>query len=430
MDNIALAGLGILLMLILVFLRVPIAYAMLGVGLAGAAAVLGAEAALQLVASDVYRQFGSYSLTVIPLFILMGKIVHHTGASSRLFHAAYTWIGHLPGGVALTTILGSIGFSAISGSNSAATATMGSVAIPELKKYNYNTRVAAGAVAVGGTLGALIPPSTALIIIAVQSEQSIARLFKAALVPGLVVGLMLLVTAWVICARRPELGPPGPKSSWRERMVALGGVTEVAALFLLTIGGIFVGLFTPTEAAAVGAFGAIVIAVLRRSLTWEVFLKAVFETLATSAMVVLLVTSAVVFGRFLAVTRMPFELASWVAELGLPAIAILMVVMGIYIIGGALMDALGFLVISIPIFFPLITGLGYDLVWFTIIATLLTTLGAVTPPIGVNVFVVAAMEKTMDSATVFKGVAPYYIPYAVALTLFIVFPDIILFAVV
>lgn len=429
MDHTTLAVLGIVVMLGLLFLRVPIAFAMLGVGLAGSTVILGPEAGLQLLASDVYRQFASYSMAVVPLFILMGMVIYHSGASARLFQAAYTWIGHLPGGVAATTILASIAFSCVSGSNSASTATMGSVALPEMRKYGYDNRIAGGAVAIGGTLGILIPPSTALIIIAVQSEQSITRLFQAALVPGLIVGALIVATVILICLRRPELGPPGPKASWAARLRALSGVVEVATLFVLAIGGMFAGLFTPTEAAGVGALGALLIAAARRALSPSRLGKAMLETLATSAMVVMLIAGAVVFGRFLALTRMPFELAEWVGGLALPAVIVLGVVVVIYLIGGALMDALGFLVISIPIFFPLVTEIGYDLVWFTVIVTLVTTVGAVTPPIGVNVFIVAGIDKSLDVVTIFRGVAPYFVPYLGALILFTAVPALVLFPV-
>lgn len=429
MDHTTLAVLGIVVMIGLLFLRVPISFVMLAVGLAGSTIILGAEAGLQLLAADIYRQFASYSMAVVPLFILMGMVIFHSGASTRLFQAAYTWIGHLPGGVAVTTILASIAFSCVSGSNSAATATMGSVALPEMRKYGYDNRISGGAVAIGGTLGVLIPPSTALIIIAVQSEQSITRLFQAALVPGLLVGAMLVATAVLICIRTPELAPPGPKATWPERMRALAGVVEVGLLFGVTLGGMFAGLFTPTEAAAVGALGALVIAAARRSLSWKTLERSLLDTLSTSAMVVLLIASAVVFGRFLALTRMPFELAEWVSGLTVPAAAILSVVVVIYLIGGALMDALGFLVISIPIFFPLVTEVGYDLIWFTVVVTLITTVGAVTPPIGVNVFIVAGLDKASTVVTVFRGVVPYLGTYLLALILFTVFPGIVLFAV-
>jgi len=429
MDPTTLAILGIVALMVLIFLRVPVGFAMVGVGLIGSTMQLGAGASLQLLASDIYRQFSSYTIAVVPLFILMGMVIFHSGMSSRLFDAAYAWVGHFPGGIAATTILSSIAFSAVSGSNSAATATMGSVALPEMKKYGYDRAFAGGAVAVGGTLGVLIPPSTALIIIAVQSEQSISRLFQAALFPGLLVGALLLGTTLLVARRNPELGPPGPRATWTQRFRSLSGVVEVAFLFLLAIGGMFLGWFTPTEAAGVGAMGAFLIAFAGRSLPLPKAGQAVLDTLRTSAMVVLLIAGAVVFGRFMALTRLPFDLAEWVGGLPVPPVVVLLVVILIYLLGGALMDALGFLVISIPIFFPLAIELDYNLVWFTIVVTLITTFGAVTPPVGVNVFIVTGIDSTFDVLTVFRGVLPYFIPYAAALALFIAVPSTILFAV-
>lgn len=429
MSPTLLAIVCLVVLLLLMFLRMPIAFAMLLIGFLGVAIFSNVESALHLVASDIYRQFSSYTMAVIPLFVFMGQVVYQSGMSTKLFDAAYKWIGSLRGGVAATTIATSVAFSSVSGSNSASTATMGAVALPELRKYNYNRGFAGGSVAIGGTLGIILPPSTALIIIAVQSEQSISTLFQASLFPGLLVAALLLITAFVIAWMNPKLGPAGSKSSWQERFRSLDGVLQVVILFLIAIGGMLLGWFTPTEAAGVGAFGAVVITWLTRSLTWEKFWRSIIDTLRTSAFVVLLVTSAIVFGRFLSLTRLPFDLADWVSQLSVAPVVVLLIVIGIYLVGGALMDAMGFLVISIPIFFPLLVSLGYDLVWTTIIVTLVTTLGAVTPPVGVNVFIVSGMSKELDVMTVFRGVLPFFIPYALAIAAFIIFPDLILFAI-
>lgn len=429
MSPTVIAIVGIVILLGVLFLRLPVSFAMLAVGFFGAVVLSGQDSALQLLASDLYRQFSSYTMAVVPLFILMGQIIFRTGMSSKLFDAAYKWVGHFRGGIAATTILASIAFSAVSGSNSAATATMGSVALPEMKKYHYDPRLAGGAVAVGGTLGILIPPSTALIIIAVQSEQSIVTLFSAALVPGLLTGAMLLVATFVLTALHPELGPAGPKATWGERLRSLSGALEVGILFTVAIVGMFAGFFTPTEAAAVGAFGAIVISLISRTMTLKLFWQCVIETLRISAMVILLVASAIVFGRFLALSRVPFDLAAWVAELPVAPFVVALIIVAIYLVGGALMDALGFLVISIPLLFPVMTGLGYDIVWVTIVLTLVTTIGAITPPVGVNVFITAGLDKTLDVVTVFRGTVPFLIPFALMITLFFLFPVIILFPV-
>lgn len=430
MDPVLLAVLAILVMLVVLFARVPIAFAMLATAFIGSWIMSSPDQALQLMSSTLYRQFSANTMVTIPLFILMGQIIFHTGMSTKLFNAAYKWFGFLPGGVAATTIATSIGFSAVSGSNAAATATMGSVALPEMKKYNYDPRLAGGAVAIGGILGILIPPSTALIIIAVQSEQSITTLFQAALLPGLMVGAMLLITVLAICLVKPDLGPRGPKFSWAERFTSLRGAIEVVVLFLISIVGLFMGLFTPMEAAGVGALGAIIIALIGRSLSWKIFWTAVLETLRISAMVILLVASAVVFGNFLSFTRVPFELAAWVSNLPVAPVVILLIVIGIYLLGGALMDAMGFLVISIPLLFPMMVALGYDIVWFTVLITLITTIGAVTPPVGINAFITSGVSnKWLDAVQVFRGVFPFFIPLGLAIGLFILFPDIILFPV-
>lgn len=420
---IALIGVGGMLAIML--LRMPVAFTLMLTGFLGAYYMVGLDAGLQLLSADVYRQFASYGLSVIPLFVLMGQITFRAGISERLFDTAYKWIGSRPGGVAATTILASIGFSAVSGSNSATTATVGAAALPEMKKYNYSPALSGGSIAIGGTLGVVIPPSTALIIIAIQTEQSIAQLFVAAIVPGLIVGLCLLLTVLLVCWRRPELGPPGPKVSWGERLRSLGGVVETLILFVGVIGGLYLGWFTPTEAGAAGAFGALVIGAARGSLTRRILWTAVTETLRISAMVVLLVTGAVVFGRFLTLTRLPFDLANWASGLQVAPIVVLLVVLLIYLVGGALMDALGFLVVSIPIFFPLAVALGFDPVWFTILITLVTTMGAVTPPVGVNVFIVSALDRSVDVVTTFRGVMVFLLGYVAAIGLLIAVPGLI-----
>ena len=428
MSPAMLALLGIALLFVLLALRMPIAFAMAGVGLLGMVMLRGIDSSMQLIAGDVFRQFGSISMAVIPLFIFMGQIVYHTGMSTKLFDAAYKWFGALPGGLAATTLSSSAMFSAVSGSNSAGTATIGAIALPEMKKYKYDKSFAAGTVAIGGTLGILIPPSTALIIVAVQAEQSIATLFRVALGPGLMITALLIITAVIIAKIKPHLAPTGERHSLSARLRSLSGVVEIIVLFTVAIVGMMVGLFTPTEAAGVGAFGAIVIGLITRQLSWKKFLKATVETLRITSFVVMLIVSAVIFGRFLTLTRLPFDLAMWAADLPVAPVVVLLLVIGIYLIGGALMDGLGFLVLSIPLFYPLLGALGYDLMWVTIIVVLVTTIGAVTPPVGVNAFIVSGLSDETNIVDVFRGVAPYYLPYAVAIAAFIIWPDLIMWA--
>ncbi len=405
----------------------PIGFAMLLAGVLGNAYMLPGGAAAHLLATNLWDQFSSYGLSVIPLFVLMGQFAYRAGVTTRLYRAAYTWVGRLPGGLAGTTVAASAGFSAICGSNSATTATMGTIALPEMRRYGYAPTLSAGAVAVGGTLGVVIPPSVVLIVLAVQTEQSLLRLFLASVVPGLVLTALLLLTIVVLCVRNPRLGPAGPATGWREKFAALGGVVETLLLFGIVIGGLYAGFFTPTEAGAAGAVGALAIGVLRRQLNLRTIAQSIGESLRVSAMVVLMIAGAVLFGRFLTVSRLPFELAEWAAALPVAPGWILLVVVLIYLIGGALMDALGFLVVTTPIFFPLALALGYDPVWFVVLLTLVTTLGAITPPVGVNVFIVNGLAPEIPIAKIFRGVAYFALAYVLCIAAIWFVPQTVLF---
>ena len=427
MDPMWAAAAGLAVMFGLMLLGMPISFAMLLAGLLGNAYLISVDAATHLLATNVWEQFSSYGLSVVPLFVLMGQFAYRAGMTERLYNAAYAWVGHLPGGLAGTTIAACAGFSAICGSNSATTATMGTIALPEMRRFRYDPALSAGAVAVGGTLGVVIPPSVVLIVIAVQTEQSLLRLFLASLIPGLILTVLFLATVVLLCLRNPHLGPLGPLTSWREKFASLSGVVETLILFTLVIGGLYAGWFTPTEAGAAGAFGALVIGLVRRRLSFQGLVQAVAETLRISAMVVLLITGAVLFGRFLTVSRLPFELAEWASALPVWPGVVILIVFGIYVIGGMLMDALGFLVVTIPIFFPLAAALGYDPVWYTVMLTIVTTMGAVTPPVGVNVFIVNGLAPEIPVHTIFRGVAYFLAAYAACLALMWLFPGSVLY---
>jgi len=426
-DPALIALVGLAAMFALMALGMPIAFAMLLAGVLGNAYMLPWTAAAHLLATNVWEQFSSYGLSVIPLFVLMGQLAYRSGVTERLYETAYTWVGQWPGGLAGTTVAASAGFSAICGSNSATTAMMGTIALPEMRRYRYDPALSAGTVAVGGTLGVVIPPSVVLIVIAVQTEQSLLRLFLAAIVPGLVLAALLAATIVALCVRRPALGPPGPRTRLRDKLASLGGVVDTLTLFVLVIGGLYAGFFTPTEAGAAGAFGALVLGVARRRLSVREFMLAVGETLRISSMVVLLITGAVLFGRFLTVTRLPFELAEWAAALPVAPGVIMLVVLLIYLAGGMLMDALGFLVVTLPIFFPLSEALGFDPVWYTMLLTLVTTLGAITPPVGVNVFIVNGLAPDIPIHTIFVGVAYFIAAYALCIGAMLLFPELVLF---
>lgn len=427
MDPLIVAVIGLVLMSTLMIFGMPIAFAMFAAGVLGSAYLLSVPAATHLLATNVWDQFSSYGLSVIPLFVLMGQFAYRSGTTERLYDAAYKWFGRLPGGLAGTTIAASAGFSAICGSNSATAATMGTIAMPEMRRHGYDPALSSGAIAVGGTLGVVIPPSVVLIVIAVQTEQSLLRLFLAAIVPGLILTVLFLLTILFVCLRNPKLAPLGPKTSVREKLVALIGVVEALFLFGLVIGGLYMGWFTPSEAGAAGAFGALVIGLARRSLDFKGIVKSIVESVRISAMVVLLITGAVLFGRFLAVSRLPFELADWAAALPVAPFVIMLVLLGIYIIGGMLMDALGFLVVTIPIFFPLGVALGYDPVWFTLILTIVTTMGAITPPVGINVYIVHGLAPEIPIHTIFRGVAYFLVSFVLCIVLMWVFPAMVLY---
>lgn len=427
MSEITIAIIGMAVLFLLMLLRMPISFSMFIVGFAGLLVVASPKAAFSVLTADLWNQFSSYTMSVIPLYILMGEIVFRTGVTQSLFKAAYKWVGHLKGGMAGTVVLASAGFAAICGSNSATAAAMGTMALPELKKYNYDETLSTGAVAAGGTLGIIIPPSTVLLVIALQTEQSVRQLFVASIIPGILLTALFFLTIVFLCLKNPEMGPAGPRASLQEKMNSIKGVFPTLVLFAFIMGGLNKGWFTPTESGAFGAFGAIVIALAMRKLTFENLSASLFGTLKSSTMVLTLMVSAMVFSRFLAITRLPYEVADWTNALQVPALIILLAILTIYIIGGALMDAMGFLIISIPIFYPTVMALGYDPLWFAVVLCIVTSAGAITPPVGVTVFVVKGLVPDTPVMSIYKGAGFFLICYAVIVALLIAFPEIITF---
>ncbi|CCH49894.1 TRAP transporter large permease [Pseudodesulfovibrio piezophilus] len=428
MDPITSGIVGTLLLLAVIFLfRIPVAFAMAIIGFGGFASVLNWNAATGMLGTELWNVFSRYGLTVIPLFILMGQICFHSGVNERLYKSAYAWMGEIRGGLAMTTILACAGFAAICGSNSATAATMSTVALPEMKKFKYNSILSTGAVAAGATLGVIIPPSVVLIIIGLQTSQSIAQLFMGSIVPGVLLTALFMGTVWFLCRKHPDWGPAGPKTTFKEKLASLPGSIEMIILFILVMGGLFLGFFTPTEAGAAGAALALIIATLSGKMTFRKFWLAVNDSLKISCMIMVIIFGAVIFGRFLAITRLPFEAASAVAALPIPPMVIILIICLIYVIGGMVMDALALLLVTIPIFFPVVTAMGYDPLWFGVLITVVTTLGAITPPVGVNLFIVASMAKDVPMTDVFKGVTYFMLAYCLCAALIMLFPGIVTF---
>jgi len=413
---------GIAAMFFILFvLRVPAAFTMALVGFLGVVWVTSPEAAFTMIGSEMWTLFSNYGLTVIPLFILVGEIVHYAGYNHGLYHATYRWFGHYRGGLAMTTIMACAAFSAISGSNTATAATMSAVAIPEMKKYSYHPVLNAGAVAAGATLGVLIPPSIVLVVYGLYTGQSIGKLFFGNVIPSAILTVMILGTVVFICRRHPDWGPSGPRSGWKERFEALPEALDILVLFLVIMYALFTGVVTATEAAAVSCFLALVICLVRRKLTWPKFLDAMVDTLRISCLVFMIVAGAVIFSRFLTVTRLPFAAAEWIQTLELPRWMVLWVILLCYIVGGCVMDALAFLLVSLPIFYPLVVQLGYDPIWFGQVITIVTTMGSIMPPIGICCYVVAGMSD-IPLGTVFRG-GFYYIPsYIVSIVILMISP--------
>jgi C4-dicarboxylate transporter DctM subunit len=419
--------LGFAVLVVLMFARIPVGFVMTLVGLAGFGLLTSRDAALNLLARDFFATFGSYNLTVIPLFVLMGQIAHYTGISGRLFNAAHKFLGHLPGGLAIATIGACAGFSAICGSTSATAATMASVALPEMKKYRYDPSMATGVVAAGGSLGILIPPSTIFIIYGIMTEQSVGKLFMAGVLPGLLLTLLFVITIVVWTRLKPGVCAPAPKASLRERIASLTGVIETFILFILVMGGLFVGLFTPTEAAGVGALGTIVIALAGRHLSWRNFIRSLNETTRISCMILVIVAGATVFGHFLAVTTIPASVGGWVAGLNWPPFLIIGMIILIYLMLGCLMDTLAMIMLTIPVFYPVVTTLGYDPIWFGVIIVLVGEMGVITPPVGINVYVVAGIARDVPLQVIFRGAMNMMIALFLTTFLLMVFPQIALF---
>ena len=427
MSPILIGSIGIIILLVLFSIGVPMAFAMALVGLGGFAYLVSPSAAFSLLPRDVFDQFTSYSLSVIPMFVMMGCYAFASGIGRKLFNTAYVILGRMSGGLAVAATAASAAFGAVCGSTAATTATIGKVALPEMKKYNYNDTFATGTVATAGGLGIMIPPSTSFIVYGLLTEQSIGKLYISGIIPGIIIAILFIVTIQVWCRIDPTAGPPGPATTWKQKLKSLSGVADALVLFAVSMGGLFAGIFTPTQAGAIGSVGALIIGIYNRELTWQKFIDATKDGLRISCMIMLLIAGATVFSHFITRTTMPMILAEKVGALAVPGFVVMILILVFYFILGTFLDAMACIVLVVPILYPMIVKLGYDPIWFGVMVTLLSMIAVVSPPDGVNVYVVKGISRDVPITTIFKGTIPYLIPFFVATVLLLVAPQLATF---
>jgi len=426
MEPIVVGIIGIIILIVLLFSGMSIGVSMAVVGFLGFGVVIGFGPALGILKTVPYTTFAEHSLSVIPLFMLMGAFAFSSGLSEDLFDAVYKWLGHFRGGVAMATIVACGLFAAISGSSLATAATLGAVALPEMRKYKYDDGLATGAIAAGGSVGILIPPSVILIIYGIITEQSIGKLFLAGFIPGVLEVVFYLFTIWYLTYFNPDHGPRGPKTTFREKMWALKNTWEVVLLFIVVIGGIYRGVFTPTEAAGVGAFGSFFFALIKGRLGWENFKESLLGTMKTTGMIFMIILGAMIFGYFLSVTRLPTELAHLVSTLPVNRYVILALILIITLALGCIMDSMAIVLLTIPVFFPLILRLDFNPIWFGILVVRVTEMGLITPPVGLNVFIIRGISG-VPIGKIFRGVFPHLVADALEVVALVIFPQISLF---
>jgi len=421
--TVGIVALGILLALFMT--GIEMGFAMAIVGFTGYIVLVSVKGAMAMLAKDFYETFASYGYTVIPLFVLMGQISLNSGIANRLYSSANRFMGHIPGGLALATVAGVTCFKTICGSAAATSATFASVAVPEMDRFNYSKKLSTGIVAVSGTLGVLLPPSVVLIVFGMVTEQSIGRLFLAGLVPGLILAALFAIVIAVWCKRSPDVGPRSPQYSWKDKIASLPEAAWPLAIFVIIVGGLMGGLFTPTEAGSVGTLAVILLAVSRGNLKFQGLLKSIVESLRTACMVLTLIASSTVLGHFIAVTNIPMLAADWIVSLDIHRHVVMVIVFLIYLVGGSVIDDLAFLILATPIFFPAIIKLGYDPLWAGIMICLTVVVGGVIPPVAMNVFIVKNITKVPIS-TIYRGVYPFLISMVLLIALIFAFPEIVL----
>ena len=425
MNEITVGIMALALLLIFFATGIELGFAMAILGFAGFAYLNGIRPAMQLVGRDIYDVITNYGYTVFPLFILMGQIGFNAGIAVRLYDAAHKFIGHIPGGLAMATVMGATGFKAICGSSAATSATFASVAVPEMDRYGYDRRLSTGIVATVGTLGCIIPPSVVLIIFGIITEQSIGQLFLAGIVPGFIIAFLFMgiIYGWV--KMNPKIAPNAERSTWKARISSLPEVGWVILVFLLVVGGIMRGFFTPTEAGAVGTFAVLVLAIAKGSINFKGYVKSLMEALRTAGMILMLIAGSIILGHFIAVTNIPQKTADWLVALPLNRYLILILICIVYQIGGSFIDDLAFMILATPIFYPAVLKLGFNPLWFGILIGVVVMIGVVIPPVAVCVFVVKNITKE-PIGRIYKGVTPFLIALILVWALLLAFPELAL----
>lgn len=412
---------------LLMAIGMPIGFAMIIVGFGGYAHLGGFDSALTMVGSVPYTTVASYLFSVLPLFTLMGDFASSSGLMRDGYRTMNVWIGHLPGGLAMASIGGCASFACVSGSSVATAMTMTRVALPEMLEYKYSPKLAAGCLAAGGTLGLLIPPSGAFIIYGLIAEQSIGKLFMAGVFPGIMLTALFMVTIYIMAKIDPKIAPCGEKFNWKDRLLALKDVWGLLLIFFIVMGGIWGGVFTPTEAAAVGAFVAFIFLVSRRKYTWQVFIRSLKRAVSFTGMAFSMLIGAMIFGYFTALAGLPDALANLITELSMPPLGVLLCILAIYVVLGCVMESIPMILITVPIFGPILTALGFDPIWFGVILVIMTEMALISPPIGMNVFIISGMTSGIQMSTIFRGVLPFVAAMLVGVAILIAFPQIALF---
>ncbi len=418
---------GMIVLLMLFFLGVPISFAFALAGVMGFTYISSVEGGLSVLAIETFSNFTNYGLTVIPMFVLMGSICFSGGMSKKLFDFGFALFGRVRGGLAIATVSACALFSAVCGSTAATAAAMGKVAIPDMRRYKYDDGLATGVVAASGSLGILIPPSSTLVVYATLTELSVGKLFIAGVLPGILLAICFGGAVMYTCLRNPKAGPAGPATTMKEKLKALAGVIDMGVLFCLVMGGLFMGWFTPTQAGAAGAAGALVISALRKSLTWQKLFDAFEETVKVSCMIMVLIAGALIFSRFLAITTLPRIISNWVGGLPLSPMTIMFLIVLFHFLAGTFMDGFGLILLTVPVLYPTIIELGFDGVWYGIIVILIVEMGAISPPEGLNMWVVKGIAQDVPLSTIFRGVIPFCVALLVCALLLILFPQIVTF---